>query len=120
MMHFRLPRLTRSKRWKGAYQVGSIDSVIPAFDLAFLAQTYTAVPKGDLTGNGFSFVHHTFGLVFCFPAGTYYYGSDGQCIAQGLTQPGTPVKFSYLPLPQLSDQTYPNAIDFSQAYKGWI
>jgi hypothetical protein len=105
--------------WKGAYQVGSVESVLPVFDLGFLAQTHAAVPKGNLTGNGFSLVHPTFGLVFCGPAGTYY-GSDGQCFPPGLSQAGTPVQFSYLPVSQLSDQTYTNAVDFSQAQNAWV
>lgn len=50
--------------WKGAYQLGSVESLLPAFDLANVAQS-AAVRGGNLTGNGFSLVHHTFGIVSC-------------------------------------------------------
>jgi hypothetical protein len=104
--------------WKGAYQVGSVESVLPVFDLGFLAQTYAAVPKGNLTGNGFSLVHHTFGLVFCGPEG------DGACKSSYPVNT-TPTSFSYLPVASLNDQTY-NAqpptgpVDFSGAHPDWV
>ncbi len=50
--------------WKGAYQLGSIDSVTPLFDLANMARTFAPVPGGNLTGNGFSCA--TTRLGWCF------------------------------------------------------
>jgi hypothetical protein len=94
--------------WKGAYQIGSIDSLLPAFGLAYIAATYAAVPGGNLTGNGFSLVHHTFGLVFCGPA-----PGDGGC-PSGTTN----VSFSYLP--GIDGTNYAQAIDFSQTYPAWV
>jgi hypothetical protein len=104
--------------WKGAYQKGSVDSINPIFDLGFIAQTYAATPGGNLTGNGFSLVHHTFGIVFCGPEG------DGACSSKYPVDK-TAVAFSYLPVSNLNDQTY-NAqsptgpADFSGAYPGWV
>jgi hypothetical protein len=40
--------------WKGAYLLGSIDSVVPAFDLANMATSFAAVGGGNLTGNGWT------------------------------------------------------------------
>jgi DNA-binding beta-propeller fold protein YncE len=98
--------------WKGAYQAGSVNSMLPVFDAALIAQSYAAAPKGNLTGNGFSLVHHTFGLAFCGPEG------DGTCAPNGTTV--TPVQFSYLPGNILSGSTYMNAVDFSAAYPSWV
>ena len=93
--------------WKGAYQLGSVESLLPFFDLAFISQSYAAVPGGNLTGNGFSMVHRTFGLVFCGPA-----PGDGPCSS-------TPdVKFSYLS--GINDQNHSQAVDFSTAYPDWV
>ncbi len=91
--------------WKGAYQLGSIDAIVPTFDLAYMATTYAAVPEGNLTGNGFSLVHHTFGLVFC-NTGT---GGDGSCPSNlGITN----MAFSYLP--NINNSNYATACDFSK------
>jgi hypothetical protein len=83
-----------------------------------MAQTYAAVPNGNLTGNGFSLVHHTFGLVFCGQEG------DGPCPADNRYN-SSPVSFSYLPVSSLNDQTYDMAppagpADFSGAYPSWV
>jgi hypothetical protein len=97
--------------WKGAYQTGSIHSIIPVLDLARIISTasFAAVAGGNLTGNGFYLANHTFGLVFCGPD-----PGDGHCDI-------TPdVKFSYLPVSGLTDQTYANAIDFSRDYRTWV
>lgn len=104
--------------WKGAYQIGSIESLLPFFDLAFIAQTYAAVPEGNLTGNGFSLVHHTFGLVFCGPEG------DGTCSSK-YPVTTTPVSFSYLPVSSLNDQTCSaqaptGPSDFSGPHSDWV
>src|SRR5262249_8091264 len=66
--------------WKGAYQSGSIESMIPFFDIALIAQSHAAVSGGNLTGNGFSMVHHSFGLVFCGPTPG---GSQGAYVWDG-------------------------------------
>ena len=94
--------------WKGAYQLGSTDAVVPDFDPAEIAETYAAVPEGNLAGNGFSLVHHTFGLVFCGPNT----GDDGGCSS-------TPdVTFSYYP--GINDSNYASAVDFSGLYPQWV
>jgi len=98
--------------WKGAYRTASVDSVLPAFDLAYVATSYAAVPSGNLTGNGFSLIHHTFGLAFCGSEG------DGTCTSNG--NPVTPVQFSYLPGASLTSSTYMNAVDFSAAHPDWV
>jgi hypothetical protein len=98
--------------------VGSTESVLAGFDLALMATTYAAVPGGNLTGNGVSLAHHTFGLVFCGSEG------DGAC-PQSQFHDTDPVAFSYLPVSSLNDQTY-NAppptgpVDFSSDYPGWV
>jgi len=91
--------------WKGAYQLGSVISVLPVFDIAHIGLSFAAAAGGNLTGNGFYIAHHTFGLVFCGP-------TDGNC--SGTTN----VTFSYLA--GINDQNYGNAVDFSQAYKQWV
>ncbi len=106
--------------WKGAYEVGSVHRVFPRVDLAgVLAQSYAAAVGGNLTGNGFSLVHHTFGIVFCGPEG------DGTCDASRYPFSPTPVSFSYLPISSLNDQTYnvqppTGPADFSGAYPNWV
>jgi hypothetical protein len=109
--------------WKGAYQVGSVDSRVPFFDLALKATSNAAMGWGNLTGNGVSLVHHTFGLVFCGPPpGSVQksYPWDGQCnnLPAG-TAPVTPMIFSYLPASQLNAQTYSQASDFRNAFPAW-
>ncbi len=109
--------------WKGAYQVGSVDAEVPEFDPALMATSYAAVPGGNLTGNGFSLVHHTFGLVFCGPPGGSVQGPypwDGQCdnLPAGIS-PVTPMIFSYLPASQLNGQTYSQAADFRNDFPAW-
>jgi hypothetical protein len=75
------------------------------------------VPGGNLTGNAFSLVHHSFGLVFCGPEG------DGACPPDARFN-SSPVSFSYLPVSSLNDQTY-NAqppigpADFNGAHPDW-
>ena len=98
--------------WKGAYQTGSVDSVLPVLDLAStIATSFSAVPGGNLTGNGFSLAHHTFGLVFCGSNP----GDDGTCPP---TPGATPVSFSYLA--DIGDTNYSQAVDFSQGHPDWV
>jgi hypothetical protein len=102
--------------WKGAYQTssGSLNSVVPP--VLTLATSYAAArgpislipdfflengldptPGGNLTGNGFSLVHHTFGLVFCGPGfqiDNAWHGGDGSCSEQSSV---TDMQFSYIP-----------------------
>ena len=95
--------------WKGAYQLGSAESVVPNLDLAgLIAPSFAAVPGGNLTGNGFSLVHHTFGLIFCNTGP----GGDGSC-----PPPPTTVNmaFSYVPAIVIDNTNYTTACDFSQA-----
>jgi len=102
--------------FKGAYQSSSglLNSVIPpAFTLAtsfaaargpipaislfFLENGIDPTPKGNLTGNGFSLVHHTFGIVFCGPGfriSDAWHGGDGSCSEQPTV---TNMQFSYIP-----------------------
>ena len=95
--------------WKSAYQLGSIDSVVPASDLAsMIATTYAAVPGGNLTGNGFALAHHSFGLVFCNTGA----GGDGSCPSNIQI---TNMSFSYLPSNVIDQDNYPTACDFSTA-----
>jgi hypothetical protein len=98
--------------WKGAYEDGLVESVVPAIQLAgTLARSFAAVPGGNLTGNGFYLSHHTFGLVFCGSNS----GDDGSCPSK----PGVAsVTFSYLS--NIGDDNYLQAADFSQAYPSWI
>jgi hypothetical protein len=88
--------------WKGAYQYGSVELVNPFFDLANMATTFAPVPQGNLTGNGFSLRHHTFGLKFCNTGA----GGDGPC-----TNLVTSMSFSYMAA--VTDSNYMNACDFS-------
>lgn len=90
--------------WKGAYLLGSIESEIPLFDLANIAPTFASVPGGNLTGNGFSLRHHSFGLVFCNTGR----GGDGPCPS---TIDIANMSFSYLA--GISDSNYTSACDFS-------
>jgi hypothetical protein len=100
--------------WKGAYESGTVHYVIPALDLAtFIAHSYWATNGANLAGNGFSLASKTFGLVFCGPEG------DGTCVTPS-GEVGTPIKFSYLPLLNLNDETYSQAVDFSAAYPSWV
>jgi hypothetical protein len=92
--------------WKGAYQLGSADSVVPGLDIAVMAATYAATRGGNLTGNGFSLVHHTFGLFFC-NTGT---GGDGPCPKDVSV---TNMAFSYLP--NIDNNNYKMACDFSKS-----
>jgi hypothetical protein len=92
--------------WKGAYTLGSVDSVIPTFDLANIANSFSATVGGNLTGNGFSLVQHTFGLAFC-NTGT---GGDGACPSN--INP-TNMAFSYLA--NINNDNYSTACDFSQS-----
>jgi hypothetical protein len=93
--------------WKGAYQLGSAESIVPEFDLADIASTYASVSGGNLTGNGFSLRAHTFGLIFC-NTGT---GGDGPCPTSNPTV--TPMQFLYLAGTPLQSQNYQMACDFS-------
>jgi hypothetical protein len=93
--------------WKGTYQRDSVSSVIPMLDLAAtIATSHAAAPGGNLTGNGFSLVHHTFGLVFC---GTNP-DDDGPCPQIDSIAPLVPVTFSYRA--DISDTNYTQAADF--------
>ena len=97
--------------WKGAYQRGSVESILAADLASLIASSYAAVPGGNLTGNGFSLVHHTFGLVFCGPA-----PGDGDCVDPA----NPPVTFSYLAGATQSTYTFPPAVDFSAAHPNWV
>jgi hypothetical protein len=112
-----LPRFS----WKGAYQIGSIDSVTADFDLAGMATTFASVASGNLTGNGFFLAHHTFGLVFCNTGP----GGDGPCPS---TIDITNMTFAYLPGVSITSDNYTSACDFSrsltcdsnQAHPDWV
>jgi hypothetical protein len=111
--------------WKGAYQIASIDSVIPEFDLAGIATTFAAVPAGNLTGNGFSLSHHTFGLVFCGPqrlVNDRKVGGDGACtFPEHPERNSSDVKFAYTPdLGGRNDTTFPQATDFLPDHPEWV
>ncbi len=96
--------------WKGAYTDGPVDSILPPFDLALMATSFAGVPHGNLTGNGFSLMHHTFGIVFC-GSNPPLYDHDGKCS-------NTPdMTFSYYP--GISDSNYAQAIDFSGTHLDW-
>ena len=95
--------------WKGAYRLGCIDSVLPAFDLAFMAASFAAVPKGNLAGNGFSLSHKTFGLVFCGPS------DNVSCSFQ--STPVTDMTFSYQP--DADDTNIANAVNFGADHPEW-
>ena len=102
-----------SLSWKGAYQAsaGSLDSVVPAdFTLAtsfaatrgpssaispdFLENGLDPTPSGNLTGNGFALVHHSFGLFWCgagyglqgYIAGSPCMQNDGNDVRWGYYQ----------------------------------
>ena len=89
--------------WKGAYQVGSVVSIIPPFDLAGIATTFAAVNGGNLTGNGFYLANHTFGLIFCNSG----LGGDGVC-------PNYITNMAFTYQPGVNNDTYSSACDFSQ------
>ena len=90
--------------WKGAYQLGSTVSVVPGFDLSNMAISFAAVRGGNLTGNGFSLSHHTFGLFFCSTGP----GGDGPCPNNIEI---TNMAFSYLA--NIDNNNYASACDFS-------
>lgn len=94
--------------FRNAYQLGSVEEIVPGFDLAahINTATYAAVAGGSLVGNGASINHHTFGLVFCNTG----QGGDGSC-PSNLTI--TNMAFSYQP--DINNGNYGNACDFSQA-----
>lgn len=86
-----------------------MQEVTPDFDLATIATTPGAVGGGNLTGNGFSLAHHTFGLVFCGPEG------GGDCPSNlNLAN----VNFSYLQ--GINDENHTQAADFSVAHPEWV
>jgi hypothetical protein len=109
--------------WKGAYLASSIlSSVNPRFDLAFLAQTRAAVPRGNLTGNGFALAHRTFGLVFCGPDAPNA-PNDGPCTGGSRPTdppPFDPVRYAYLEAANLNSTTYTTAMDFGLNQTGGI
>jgi hypothetical protein len=81
--------------WKATYATTGdpeLNQVPPSFDLATIATNAGAVASGNLTGNGVSLGHHTFGLVFCGSA-----PADGPCTAITQLNGTFPVTFSYLP-----------------------
>jgi hypothetical protein len=98
--------------WKGAYQLGSVESVSPDFDLAGIATSFAPVPNGNLAGNGFALVTHTFGLVFCSTDP----GGDASSCPNGTDN----MQFDYLI--GIRDSNYTEAMnyDFSQAYPAWV
>ncbi len=101
--------------WKGAYRVGSTESVAPEWDPADIATTYAAAPGGNLTGNGFSLIHHTFGLVFC---GTVIPNiHDGACNNVPNFFNIQDVVFAYLV--GIKDSNYMQAMDFGGAHSDW-
>ena len=97
--------------WKGAYQLGSADNVVPGLDIVVMAATYAATRGGNLTGNGFSLRHRTFGIIFCNNGP----GGDGTCPVAAQKSPPqvTPMKFVYLPGVQIDGTNYQQACDFS-------
>jgi hypothetical protein len=84
-----------------------------SLELPNLAPTYAAVPGGNLTGNGFSLLHHTFGIIFCGNEP----GGDGACPSFG-GEGITDVTFSYLP--NINDLNYVNAEDFGSTHPEWV
>ena len=94
--------------WKGAYQVGSIDSIIPAFDQGNVAPTFAAVAFGNLTGNGTNIAHHTLSLFWCGVG----------LVEQGHCSSGSDIAFSYVTNP--TDQNISTAQDFSKTYPQWV
>lgn len=104
------PDLGLTYSWKGAYKIGSIDSVEPPFDLANLATSFAAASGNNLTGNGFSLRHHTFGLIFCNTGDE----GDGHCPVQNAERqpPVTPMRFVYTPGVQLDGTNVKQACDF--------
>jgi len=48
-----------------AYQLGSVDEIIPPSNLANIATSWAAVQFGNLGRNGSAFVHQTFALNWC-------------------------------------------------------
>src|SRR5580700_7648273 len=62
-LHFRLSQHIPTLSWKGAYHLGSDDSVVP--QPVVIAPSFAAVLAGNLTGNGSPDVHNTIGLFWC-------------------------------------------------------
>jgi hypothetical protein len=102
-----MPRCSGCNRDRGD---SSTESLAADFDLANIATSFSAVPRGNLTGNGFSLVHHTFGLVFC---STDPGGDTASC-----PNSTTNMTFSYFP--GLNDTNYAQAIGFSRDYPAWV
>jgi hypothetical protein len=94
---------------KAAYQVGSVHSVVPAFDLANIATTFAAVPGGNLTGkNPAAVVHHSFELFWCGVG----YGEQGSCAG------GSDIVFGYIANP--SDSNIGSLTSFASAHPDWV
>jgi len=108
--------------WKGAYEAiadPSVQSVaLPMFNIA---QSFAAVRGGNLTGNGFSLVHHTFGIVFCgLPPSNGGPGGDGACVdANGNPIPDTNFVYEQ----NIGDNNYNNPAlihNFETDYPNWV
>lgn len=91
--------------WKGAYQIGSVESVVPL--LLTVLPSYAAVPNGNLTGNGTALVHHSFALWWC----------GAPPLGQSSCPGGNDVSFSYATTP-ISD--IGSLQSFASAHPDWV
>jgi Big-like domain-containing protein/IPT/TIG domain-containing protein/galactose oxidase-like protein len=72
--------------WKGAYQYGSVNSVIPFLDLGTkIASSFAAAVPGNIAGTGAFVPQHTVSLVWC------------NSLSTGVCGQGDQVVFSYAP-----------------------
>jgi hypothetical protein len=94
--------------WKGAYQLGSAESVVPP--AVTILPSFLAFPGGNFTGNGTSDVIHTFGLFWCGTA----YAEQGHCSGQ------TDVTFGYVANPNDSNISTIQNQNFDPAHRDWI
>jgi hypothetical protein len=90
--------------WKGSYQLGSVDSFY-ALLAALESDSFTAVVRGNLAGNGTAMKQATIGLFWC---GTGY-GVSGACPDVNVPD----VQWKYLQ--DVNGQNFGKAIDFSVA-----
>ena len=98
--------------WKGAYQLGSVNSLVapsPAF-----ATSNTAVAAGNATGNGTALVQHSIGLAWC---GTGF-AESGSGSGAPYEVGGPDMAFAYVANP--SSSTIGASQDFSSAYPQWV
>jgi regulation of enolase protein 1 (concanavalin A-like superfamily) len=94
--------------WKGAYQVGSVDSIVPTLDLSTIAATYAALVNGNPTGNGTPTVLHSVRLFWCSSE------LSGSCASPPVSEPD--LGFTYAPSVFSPTFNTTSLVDFTALY----